>query len=90
MALDKFFSYTKALAAWLASNCQDESQLLQGKALQDVNQQIADFLANMRTELATPINGIIGYLKLITDGLTDSREEEQEFINSSPKGFRYT
>lgn len=125
MALDEFSSYAEALAAWLASNCEDESQLLQGKALedakewvrcrslnesdyqfliasqelekrellkhleiaqqatQDVYQQIGDFLANTRTELATPINGIIGYLKLIIDGMTDSREEEQEFINDA-------
>jgi hypothetical protein len=123
MALDKFSSYTEALAAWLASNCQDESQLLQGKALedakelvgcrslseldyqflmasqelekrellkqleiarqvtQDINQQIANFLANTRTELATPINGIISSLKLSLDGLTESLEEEQAFIN---------
>lgn len=125
MALDEFSSYTEALAAWLASNCQDESQLLQGKALedakelvrcrnlsesdyqfliasqelekrellkqlqiarqttQDLNQQIADFLANARTELATPINGIICSLKLIVDGLLDDREEEQEFLNDA-------
>lgn len=125
MALDEFSAYTEALAAWLASNRQDELQLLQGRALedakelarsqslsesdyqfliasqelekrellkqleiaqqatQDVNQQIADFLANTRTELATPINSIIGYLILIKDGLADSREEEQEFINEA-------
>jgi len=125
MALDEFSSYTEALAAWLASNRQDESQLLKGKALEDakqlvecrslsepdyqfliasqelekrellkqleidrqatqeVNQQIASFLANTRIELATPINGIICSLKLIIDGLTKSREEEQAFINEA-------
>jgi signal transduction histidine kinase len=123
MALDNFSSYTEALAAWLASDCQDESHLLQGKALedakkligcrslseqdyqflitsqelekrellkkleiarqatQDVNQKIANFLANTRTELATPINCIISSLKVIIDGVTDSLEEDQDFIN---------
>lgn len=38
MALDDFSFYTEALTAWLASNCQDKSQLLQGKALEDAKQ----------------------------------------------------
>jgi signal transduction histidine kinase len=38
MALDEFSFYTEALTAWLASNCQDKSQLLQGKALEDAKQ----------------------------------------------------
>jgi hypothetical protein len=125
MALDEFSSYAEALAAWLASNRQDESQLLQGRALeeakelvrcqslsesdyqfliasqelekrellkqleiarqatQDVNQQIAGFLANTRTELAGPINSLIGILGLILDGAPDSREEEQEWISDA-------
>jgi signal transduction histidine kinase len=123
MALDEFSFYTEALTAWLASNCQDKSQLLQGKALedtkqlvgcrslseqvyqfliasqelekqellkqlevirqetQDVKQQIAGFLASARTELATPINGIICSLKIIIDeGIDDEPELEQELI----------
>ncbi len=123
MALDNFSSYTEALTTWLASNCQDKSQLLQGKALedakqlvgcrslsepnyqflissqelekqellkqlevarqetQDVKQQIASFLANARTELATPINNIICSLKLIIDGFIDDEPElEREEI----------
>ena len=40
MALDEFSFYTEALTAWLASNCQDKSQLLQGKALEDAKQLV--------------------------------------------------
>ena len=122
MALDEFSFYTEALTAWLASNCQDKSQLLQGKALedakqlveyrslsepdyqfliasqelekqellkqlevarqetQDVKQQIARFSANMFLALRTPINGIVCSLKIIIDGMTESLEEDQEFI----------
>lgn len=40
MELDEFSSYTEALAAWLASNCQDESQLLQGRALEDAKKLV--------------------------------------------------
>jgi len=40
MALDEFSSYTEALAAWLASNCQDESQLLKRKALEEAKQLV--------------------------------------------------
>ena len=34
--------YTRSLAAWLASNCQDDSRLLHGKALQDALVWAAD------------------------------------------------
>lgn len=122
MALDEFSFYTEALTAWLASNCQDKSQLLQGKALedakqfvgcrslseqdyqfliasqelekqellkqlevarqetQDVKQQISSSLIQMEHELRTPLSGIIGFLKLIINGMAENLEEEQEFI----------
>jgi signal transduction histidine kinase len=123
MALDEFSFSTEGLTAWLASNCQDKSQLLQGKALedakqlvgcrslsepdyqfliasqelekqellkqlelarqqtQDVKQEIAGFLASARTQIATPLNGIICSLKLIIDGdgfIDDAPELERE------------
>ncbi|MGI0481052.1 ATP-binding protein [Geminocystis sp. CENA526] len=42
-----------------------------------------EFLASTSHELRTPLNGILGFLKLILDDLTDSVEEEREFITQA-------
>ncbi|BAQ64159.1 ATP-binding protein [Geminocystis sp. NIES-3709] len=42
-----------------------------------------EFLASTSHELRTPLNGIIGFLRLILDDMTDSREEELEFLDQA-------
>jgi len=39
-----------------------------------------EFLAHTSHELRTPLNSILGFTKLILDGLTSSREEEHELL----------
>ncbi|MGG6294505.1 GAF domain-containing sensor histidine kinase [Leptolyngbya sp. AN02str] len=43
----------------------------------------SEFLANTSHELRTPLNGMIGFLKLIIDGMTDSPEEKNEYIEEA-------
>ena len=43
----------------------------------------SEFLASTSHELRTPLNGIIGFLKLILDGMADSEEEQQEFVEQA-------
>ena len=52
---------------------------------QTANQLKNEFLANTSHELRTPLNGIIGSISIIRDGLCDSKEEEQEFLNQAHK-----
>ncbi len=40
-----------------------------------------EFLAHTSHELRTPLNSILGFTKLILDGLCQSREEERELLN---------
>ena len=55
--------------------------------LERANQDLAqasrtkdEFLAHTSHELRTPLNSILGFTKLILDGLCKSREEEQELL----------
>jgi signal transduction histidine kinase len=43
----------------------------------------SEFLATTTHELRTPLNGILGFLRLILDEMTDSKEEEEQFIQES-------
>lgn len=43
----------------------------------------SEFLANTSHELRTPLNGIIGFLKLILDGMADTPDEQNEFIEEA-------
>ncbi len=43
----------------------------------------SEFLANISHELRTPLNSTIGLLRLVLDGMTDSREERQEFVEQA-------
>ncbi|MCA1993480.1 MAG: GAF domain-containing protein [Coleofasciculus sp. S288] len=43
----------------------------------------SEFLANTTHELRTPLNGIICSLKLIIDGMVDSPEEQNEFLEDA-------
>ncbi len=45
----------------------------------------SEFLANTSHELRTPLNGIIGFLKLIIEGMADTPEEQEEFIEEAHK-----
>jgi len=47
------------------------------------------FLTSTTHELRTPLTGIIGFLKLIVDGMTDSPEEQREFIQEAYKSALY-
>jgi signal transduction histidine kinase len=57
------------------------------RSLEEMNQGILEmtrvkskFLTNTSHELRTPLNSIIGFLHLIKDGLYDSKEEHNEFV----------
>lgn len=52
---------------------------------EEANRLKSDFLANTSHELRTPLNGIIGFLKLLMEGMADSPEEQQEFIEEAYK-----
>jgi signal transduction histidine kinase len=43
----------------------------------------SEFLANTSHELRTPLNGMIGFLKLIMDGMADTPDEQDEFLNEA-------
>ncbi|MBD2511867.1 AAA-like domain-containing protein [Nostoc muscorum FACHB-395] len=47
---------------------------------QKVEQLKSEFLANVSYELRTPLNGMIGFLKLILEGMADDPEEEKQFL----------
>ncbi len=49
----------------------------------------SEFLANISHELRTPLNGMMGSLKVILDGLVDSPEEQQEFLEESFKSAEH-
>lgn len=48
-----------------------------------------NFLTSTTHELRTPLTGIIGFLKLIVDEMTDSPEEQREFIEEAYNSALY-
>ncbi|MEH1861085.1 MAG: AAA-like domain-containing protein [Nostoc sp.] len=40
----------------------------------------SEFLANVSDEIRTPLNGMIGFLKLILEGMADDPEEQNQFL----------
>ena len=42
-----------------------------------------EFLANTSHELRTPLTGVIGLLQIVNDDLSDSPEEEREFVQTA-------
>ena len=55
---------------------------------EDANRIKSEFLANTSHEIRTPLNGIVGYLQLVLNGLTDSPEEEREFLTGAADSAR--
>jgi signal transduction histidine kinase len=52
---------------------------------EEATRRKSEFLANVSHEIRTPLNGIIGFLKLILDGMADSPEEQDEYLNEAHK-----
>jgi signal transduction histidine kinase len=48
--------------------------------LAELSQVKTEFLATTSHELRTPLNSILGFTRLILDGLCDSRDEERELL----------
>lgn len=67
------------------------------QALRDINQKLeetnrklldasrikSEFLANTSHELRTPLSSILGFIRLVLDGVCQSREEELELLNDA-------
>jgi len=51
--------------------------------LDRVHRRQRDFLANATHELRTPLNAILSFLRLVLDGLCDSPEEAQQFVQNA-------
>ncbi|MDJ0715514.1 MAG: ATP-binding protein [Prochloraceae cyanobacterium] len=49
----------------------------------------SNFLTSTTHELRTPLTGIIGFLKLIVDGMADDYEEQKEFIEEAYNSALY-
>ncbi|PAX45951.1 sensor histidine kinase, partial [Brunnivagina elsteri] len=52
---------------------------------EEATRRKSEFLANVSHEIRTPLNGIIGFLKLILDGMADTSEEQDEYLNEAHK-----
>ncbi len=50
---------------------------------ESANRLKSQFLANTSHELRTPLNGMIGFIKLLLDGMADSEEEAQDFLQEA-------
>lgn len=55
----------------------------QNSTLQEMNRRKDEFLRQTSHELRTPMNGIIGSLRLLLDDLCDDREEEVELLQQA-------
>jgi two-component system, NarL family, sensor histidine kinase BarA len=60
-----------------------EEVVLSWKEAQNANRLKNEFLATTSHELRTPLNGIIGCIRCVKDGLCDSEEESQEFLQQA-------
>ncbi len=58
---------------------------LNEKVPDKIEQLKKEFLANISHELRIPLNSIIGFLKLILDGMADDQDEEKEFLREAYK-----
>ena len=63
---------------------------MQADELREANEKLIEadrlrstFLSTTSHELRTPISGMMGYLRLILDGIAESHEEEREFVREA-------
>src|SRR5258707_7462205 len=57
--------------------------------LEAASQLKSEFLANTSHELRSPLNGMIGFLQLVLDGMCDSRDEERDFLKQALQCSRH-
>jgi signal transduction histidine kinase len=80
-AYDEASKTSDAIGSWLSSSYSDKSRPdLSGELERDEAFLHPEARADLSHELRCPVNAIIGCLKFVLDGLADTPEEKQEFL----------